>query len=739
MRRLVYVTIGFGAGCSLWVYTDHPGVRAALFAVLLILGALAGRDARPWQRMALVGLGCMAAFFWCVRYQDAFLSGPGKLDGLVQEAEIRAADYGAERDLGTALEGTIRLDGKPCRVMVYLSEHTAVTPGDILRGTFRFRLTIPGGQEEGTYHGGKGIFLLAYQQGAVQKEDAQPTGWDVPARLRQKIRAILQETFPEDTAPFAKALLLGDTSDLGYAVDTALKISGIRHVAAVSGLHVSILFALLGILTARKRWLMALLGFPALVLFAAVAGLTPSVSRACLMSGLMLLGGLLNREYDGPTALAFGVLVILLANPMAVTSVSLQLSAASVAGIFLFGPGIRKWMVSSLEAWGKSKRKLWLVNRLASSVSTSLSAMVLTTPLCAWYFGTISLIGPVTNLLTLWLIGGIFCGITGVCSLHFLFPEAAGLLARILSWPIRLVLSLAELLARVPLSAVYTASPYIVLWLVFVYLLLFFFLRSSSRKPGTLSCCAILGLCLALLAGWGENMAGDVSFTVVDVGQGQCLVFQSEGRTYMVDCGGDADASSADRAAAFLLSRGISRLDGFILTHTDRDHAGGAAMLLSRIDTDLVILPQAQPEIAACASGKVVYASQDLCLEFGSTRLQIYAPTFPGNSNEMSLCILFDTEKCDILVTGDRNGFGERALLRRASLPQVDILVAGHHGAANAACPELLEAVRPGIVCISAGKDNSYGHPAPELLERLTQAGCEIYCTGQQGTITIRR
>jgi len=100
---------------------------------------------------------------------------------------------------------------------------------------------------------------------------------------------------------------------------------------------------------------------------------------------------------------------------------------------------------------------------------------------------------------------------------------------------------------------------------------------------------------------------------------------------------------------------------------------------------------------------------------------------------------LFDTEKCDILITGDRDGFGERSLLRNVDIPKVDVLVAGHHGAKNSTCQELLEAVRPEIVCISVGEGNPYGHPAPELLERLAEFGCAVYRTDQNGTITIRR
>jgi competence protein ComEC len=107
--------------------------------------------------------------------------------------------------------------------------------------------------------------------------------------------------------------------------------------------------------------------------------------------------------------------------------------------------------------------------------------------------------------------------------------------------------------------------------------------------------------------------------------------------------------------------------------------------------------------------------------------------------NENSLCVLFDTEKCDILITGDRSSFGERMLLRSRTLPDVDILVAGHHGAADAASEELLRAVRPETVLISVAQDNIYGHPAASLLQRLNDFDCAVYRTDQNGTITIRR
>ena len=735
MRYLLYFTIAFAMNCMILVYKPEVYIAIIVAVFLLLLCLFWRRSGSPVKIVCCLILGCVASYGWYAGYTHLYLSPVIALDGMTQNVTIRADDYSEKTNYGLRFPGSIIIQEKQYQVFTYLNDQEAITPGTTVTGSFRFRVTTPGGLGESSYYQGKGIFLLAYQDGDVLRKMHSPEKIDIPAIFRRKLQNGIDRYFPEDTAPFAKALLIGDTSDLSYAVDTAFKISGIRHIVAVSGLHVSILFAFLSTITWKRRWLTGLLGFPALLIFAAVAGFSPSVNRACIMCGLMLLAMLADREYDGPTALAFAVLVILMVNPLTITSVSLQLSAGSVMGIYLFGSQIRNWMRSLF----RRKENSFLSKWVSSSVSVTLSAMVITTPLCAYYFGMVSLIGPITNLLVLWVVSFIFYGIMGVCALHFLSPAAAFFAAKVIAVPIRYVMFVSQKLAYAPIAAVYTASPYIVAWFVFVYLLLVVFMISRKRKPQTLGCCAVLGLCMALLAGWLEPMRDELRFTVLDVGQGQCLLLQSERRTVMVDCGGDSDSIAADTAAAFLHSQGIPKVDCMILTHLDRDHAGGAANLLSCMNTDILILPPIYSELKTGKASQVVYAAEPMKIDLEGTKIEVYPPTFPGNSNEMSLCILFDTEKCDILITGDRDGFGERALLRNANIPDVDILVAGHHGSKNSTCEELLLAVRPEIVCISAGRENSYGHPAPELLHRLQNYGCTVYRTDELGTFTIRR
>lgn len=736
MRWLMWFTIGFAGACGCGAYWQngffwlYPPLILAFVASLWV-------NARMLRIMAVILTGVAVGQLWCGIYQSVYLKDANALNGVTQEMTIRATDYSEETAYGMAVDGTLTLNNKPYQVRAYLDSGEQVVPGQQLTGDFHFRLTTPDG--EATYHAGKGIFLLAYQRGEIAREQTSSQWQDIPAKLRLKIKDILRIYFPEDRYPFAQALLLGDTRELSYAVDTDLKVSGIRHVVAVSGLHVSILFGLISTLTLRRRFLTALLGFPALFLFAALAGFTPSITRSCLMCALLLLSNLTNREYDGATALSFAVLVILLVNPLAAAAVGLQLSVASVAGIYLFRSRIYTWLKSKFRSVKGKSIRVRLIRWFAATVSVTLGATAMTAPLCAWYFGMVSLVSVLTNFLTLWVISGIFCGMVGVCLLHFVLPTLAGILAKAVAIAIGYVLWVSHTLAEFPMSAIYTASPYTAAWLIFTALLLLIFLLSKNRRPAVFGCCAVLGLCLTLAAGWIEPTLNDVRFSVLDVGQGQCLLFQTEGKNVLVDCGGDSDTEAADLAAETLLSQGIDHLDVMILTHLDEDHTGGAEKLLTRMDVELLIMPYMHSTMDTGRADTVVYAADNLELSMERTKVTVYSPGFPGSDNEMSLCVLFDTQKCDILVTGDRGGFGERMLLRRENLPEVDVLVAGHHGAQDATCEELLTAVRPKIVCISAGTDNPHGHPAPQLLERLNRFGCSIYRTDIQGTITIRR
>ncbi|MBQ8236916.1 MAG: DNA internalization-related competence protein ComEC/Rec2 [Oscillospiraceae bacterium] len=735
MRKLMWFTIGFAAACLLcalfWIdahlMAASVGCLTAWMAALLL-----GRRYEWLRRVGAVLLGLGIGFGWYDAYASVYLHPALALEGKTAQITAQCADYSYQTNYGTAVDAWVEVDGRTYRARIYVNGQPEMEPGDLVMGEFLFAFTAPGGEKSRSYHQSEGTFLLAYQKNDAKLGKVSHRDWrSYPAVWRGAILSTIEDCFPEDAAAFAKALLLGDRRDIDYETNTAFKVSGISHIVAVSGLHVSILFALVYALGFHNRWLTALLGIPALLLFAAVAGFSPSITRACIMQILMILALCLEKEYDPPTALAFAALVMLAVNPLVILSASFQLSVGCMAGIFLFREPVTAWMRRRVPRW------------LSDSIAVTLSAMTLTTPLVAWHFGTISLVGALTNLLVLWVVSFIFYGIIAVCLLSLFWTFAAEAVAWVIAWPIRYVLFVSKLLATFPLAAVYTESIYIVLWLVFCCILLLVFLCSFKKNPGTLLCCGVLGLAMALALSWGEPLLDECRVTVLDVGQGQSILLQSGGKAWLVDCGGSNDAEAADKAAETIFSQGVFRLDGIILTHYDRDHAGGIANLLTRIPADVVFLPGVEDtdgvgEPIAALADQTVHVSADIHVAYGDTAMTVFAPALTDSDNESGLCILFSAANCDILVTGDRSGFGEQLLLRRAQLPQLEILIAGHHGAASSTSEELLDATNPAIVAVSAGK-NPYGHPAEELLERLTAHGCIVYRTDQDGDIIFRR
>ena len=748
MRKLVWIAVGFAAACVCGAYLVSGVWLLVLALCALAVGVCslfiknkAGFSAR------LAFFGAAAAFLWLFVFDVGYLSHARSYDGLTVDASVEVTDYSYETDYGVGADGEIVLSGKTYRIRIYLYEDIELSPGDRIDGALRLRYTAFGGRDAVTHHQGKGIFLLGYfRDGAtVVKAKALPARY-FPARLRQDIKNMLNQTFPADTLAFARALLLGDSSLLSYKDSTDLSVSGIRHVIAVSGLHVSILFSVIFVLAGYRRILTPIIGIPLLAMFAALAGFTPSVVRACLMQGLMLLSLALDKEYDGPTALAFAVLVMLGVNPLTVTSVSFQLSAGCMVGILSFSEKIHNYFLDPKRlgpAKGKSLKSR-LIRWMVGSVSVTLSAMVTTTPLCAWYFGTISLVGILTNLLTLWVITALFCGIMAACIAGALWLPLGQGIAWLISWLARYVLMVARLLASLPFAAVYTQSTYIVIWLVLCYALLGVFVLIKYKHPVVLACCMAVSLCFAVGLSYLEPKLDNYRMTVLDVGQGQCILLQAKDRNYLVDCGGDSAEQTADLAAQLLLSQGVNRLDGVILTHYDADHAGGVEALLSRIPADMLYLPDVvdagniREPIVKAEAYPIQWITSEQTIVLSDGNITLFAGKESTSDNESGLCVLFQPENCDILITADRSTTGERALLEQTQLPDLEVLVVGHHGSKTSTGLELLNATAPEAAIISVGADNHYGHPAIEVLRRLERYGCRILRTDILGNIIIR-
>lgn len=744
MRKLFWFTVGFACGCGLcvsflWRHPLQPLLIYALASSVLCLALARKNDLLRIPAALLLGLSLSVG--WFSLFWGRYIRSAQPMDGQIVHLQVIATDYSEKTDYGFSLDGIAKLEGNYYRLRLFQKDDTRMEPGDILESDVLLRMTTPGGRKESAYYQGSGVFLTATQKGETALSHVEKGDFlFLPARIGLEAKNRIARFFPADTAPFAKALLLGDTSDLSYSQDTALKLSGIRHVTAVSGLHISILFALVFLFFRPHRWLVLLVSTPLLLFFAAMTGFSPSVTRACLMYFLIALSQAVFEEYDTLTSLAFACLVMLLLNPFVLLSVSFQLSVASVLGILLFASPASHWLLERILKGRKKGIRGGLARWFAGSVSVSVSALIFSAPLSAYYFGTVSLIGIVTNLLTIWVIGFLFYGIGAVSILGGAFPSACQWLGRLLSWPIRYVLFISRLLSQIPFAAVYTESKFILYWLILCYVLLALFLILGRKRGRYFFTVGAVCLAAAVAASVLLPRMDKVRLNVLDVGEGQSILIQSGGEHYLIDCGGDSEERTADRVAQTLLSQGVFHLDGVVLTHYDRDHVGGLENLLTRIPIEHFYLPdQGEIPISQEDGALCTLVSRDTEIPVGCGKLVLLEPGGENSNNENCMCVLFESEECVILITGDRGRSGERRLLANYVLPDVDILIAGHHGSKNSTTEELLRAVRPETVIISAGKNNRYGHPAQELLDRLAEYNCTVYRTDEMGSVLVRR
>lgn len=766
MRVLATFAFSFAAAIFLDVYGGLDAfllpLGGGLAVAALLLGLLLRRKSRARTRALLILSGLACGFLWMALYTAVFFRPAQELDGRTVRLTATVADWPQEGAYGgyTVL---VRADTeRRVRVsaILYTDEQGAgLRPGDRVETIAHCTLgdrTFAG--EKITYYTAKGIFLRAQAYGRLTAERPDRVAPQYFAAWASRaLKTGIDAAFPEEEAGFVKALVTGNRDNLTDAFTTSLERTGLSHTVAVSGMHLAFLSGLFTLLLGRGKRSTAVFTILWVVLFCGIAGNTPSVLRAAVMVLLLQFAPLLDRERDGPTSLALALLLLLWVNPFSAAHIGLQLSFTSVAGILLVSDRVQDWLLKKLRMDELHKSKNWRERLLragpyfvVSNLSATLGASVLTIPLVAVHFNMISLISPLSNLLTLWAIGFLFLGGLGAGALAVVLPGPAAVLALPFTLLVRYLQWVIDLLARPALAALPLESVYYRAWLVLVYALVLLFIRTKGRRSVWMPLAAgTAALVMAVALTRASFYMGNLAVTVLDVGQGQSVLIRMGNFLTLVDCGGDGRDDPGDIAANCLQSLGRSKIDLLVVSHYHDDHANGIPQLLRRIDVGEIVLPDVEEdaplreEIQSAARQRKIpvrLIREDARFELeGDRTVSVFAPmSAEGTSNELGLTVLAAAGQTEVLITGDMEREGELRLVQSVPLPDIEVLVVGHHGSATSTTPELLAAVRPALALISVGPDNKYGHPDWDTLVRLDEIGSKIYRTDLYGTIEVQ-
>ena len=782
MRKLAWFSGGFAAACLWASYRGLGALPAGIAGVLLAAALTAWLASRPRldeapyflrrpgekknrytvyqaaRRGLALALGIVLALGWAGVYYALFRAPAEKWIGDEAALSGEVVAYPAPTSIG-GYSVTIHLDGgfSAPDVLAYgPADWSGLKPGDRLSCAARVVSSARAwGDDTTTYYTAKGVYLIAYCDDGAEITPAQSVPVHLwPTLCARKLREGIDAAFDGTVAPIAAAVTLGDRTGLDGTLYSAFSRAGLSHALAVSGFHISFLPGLALALFGRNRRV-ALAMLPLLVFYALMAGGTPSAFRAVMMHSALLFAPIARREEDAPSALALALLVLLLQNPFAAASVGLQLSFASVAGILLVSEPLYRWMSRPLKALrpGRGRRvrlALWKAARtVLTGVSVTLGAMLFTVPLTALYFGQIPLLSPLSGALVLWALSLLMACALILGTLAVFLPVLAAILGTVAGGLGHYARWMALLLGKIPFASLSTDSRYCLIWLSAVYLALGAALlgRERPRRPWLTAGALALLLCAAIGLGRLETDTVQLTVAVLDVGQGSAAALASGGRTALVDCGGSGSRSAGDIAADWFAAQGRARLDLLVLTHFDSDHVGGVEQLLYRMKVAQIAIPAGDAgrsdaawllALAEREGAQVIWVDETKYLTLGEAGLTLFPPLSGGTSNESGLFALCSVGDFDALFTGDADSFVEKMLVKYRVIPDIELLIVGHHGSKNSSCDEFLRSTAPELAVISAGANNPYGHPAEETLERLEELGSEIHRTDEEGCVTVR-
>ena len=544
---------------------------------------------------------------------------------------------------------------------------------------------------------------------------------------RDALRQRLQQEYSGPAAGVLAALVLGDGSGLDDQQWQLLQQTGTVHLLVISGQHVvlvaGMLFALvallfrLGLWPLRWPWLPAatLLALAGALLYSLLAGMGVPVQRACLMLAVLLLWRWRYRQSGVWLPLLLALDGVLLADPLVSLQPGFWLSFVAVALLIWclagrLGPD-RWWREMLWVQWAMTLGLLPVLLALGLPVSPG---------------------GLLANLLAVPWVGLLIVPPALAGFLLLAVPGVGSALLWLAGWQLDWLFRLLELLAGwLPLLHWPAPGPLALAGAVLAVLLLLAPAGLALRLPALL-------LLLALL--WPRPLPvahGQAEVLVLDVGQGLAVQVRTAGHVLLYDAGPATPGFDTGSRVILpaLLGQGIDQLDLLLLSHADRDHAGGANALLAALPVTRLLAgelgrQQLNRPADSCRDGD--------SWQWDGVQFRLLQWAQAASSNDASCVLLVEAAGERILLTGDISVTAEAHLLQSGRDLAADWLLAAHHGSHSSSSLEFIRQVQPQAVLISRGRRNSYGHPHPQVIARYQSEGVLIYDTARDGALRLQ-
>lgn len=598
-------------------------------------------------------------------------------------------------------------------------------------------------------------------------------------RLRRAFEGVYDATLSKEDAAVLKAMVLGNKTELDIRQKQLFQRSGISHILAISGLHISLIGMLIyGILKKMHVPRVPASSFciALMIAYGDMVGMSSSAYRAVFMFGMKLLADALGRTYDMLTALSLAAVLLLAEQPLYLYQSGFLLSFGAILGIGLF---------SDLVKPDLERMKSKILQKTASALSAGLSIFLVHFPilLCSYYeFPVYSFLLNliVIPAMSIVLVMGLLCLACGSIGGVFLgVSKLAGFVCHVL---LACFEGASEISLKLPFAQWIVGRPEN--WKIVVFYSAVFALcgmhRHAKKTSKTVRARALNMqikipywyklICIVLSVVFlGHHVICDTNVTFLDVGQGDGIYIESvSGKHYLIDCGSSSKKNMGQYTLLpFLKYMGTSKVDAVFLTHLDRDHISGVRELLEEYENGsgvsgvtierlivaaAVIKDEAYDELKALCEEKgipLLYVSAGDKIGDETLFFEVLHPSCdyaPDSRNAYSLVLrLVVKEKASqfcALFTGDVEADGEARVVEyfkeNGETVSIDLYKAAHHGSQYSNTWELVSLVKPTLTVISCGEDNSYGHPHKEAIEVFAKAGSAIAVTKDTGAVTVR-